>query len=314
MKEGSAGTVVQAVTLCLASLVLALVGGVIPIAGSFFALLTPLPLILLSLRAGRVGALLGMLAVGICVAGLLGPGYAWFFYIQFGLPAMVLAETIRRQWTPEVSVAAGSVTVLMGGLVGLVLAAWGAGGSLLDFLQHRLDIAVRDAMELYSKMGVSSDEVGPLFGSVDEVRTFLLTASPGLFMAAALLSTSANFFLARRGAAQVAVAGGPAPGFTWRVSDLAGMGVYWVGGLAAERSTDCERDRVQRTACHDDGLFSTGPGDHDVLDPPTTVVAVCRTPGRCAAAASAPAVAARGASRAVRYLGRISPAFASDCP
>ncbi|MBZ0168529.1 hypothetical protein MELA_01579 [Candidatus Methylomirabilis lanthanidiphila] len=219
MKEGSAGTAVQAVTLCLASLVLALAGGVIPIVGSFFTLLTPLPLILLSLRAGRVGALLGMLVVGICVAGLLGPGYAWFFYIQFGLPAMVLAETIRRQWTPEVSVAAGSVTVLMGGLIGLVLAAWGAGGSLVDFLQHRLDIAVRDAMDLYGKMGVASDEVGPLFASVDEVRTFLLTTSPGLFMAAALLSTSANFFLARRGVAQVAVAGGPAPGFTWRVAD-----------------------------------------------------------------------------------------------
>src|SRR5574337_442906 len=145
MKEGSFGAVVPIVGLCLASLGLALAGGVIPIVGSIFTLLTPLPLILLSLRAGRVGAILGMMVVGICVAGLLGPGYAWFFYIQFGLPAMVLAETIRRQWTPEVSVTAGSVTVLMGGLVGLFLAAWGAGGSLWDFLQHRVDIAVRDA-------------------------------------------------------------------------------------------------------------------------------------------------------------------------
>jgi len=219
MREGSFGAVVPVVGLCLASLGLALFGGVIPIVGSFFTLLTPLPLILLSLRVGRVGALLGMSVVGICVAGLLGPGYAWFFYIQFGLPAMVLAEAIRRRWTPEASVAAGSITILMGGLIGLFLAAWGAGGSLLDFLQHRVDIAVREAMELYGKMGISSDEVGPLFASVDEVRMFLLTASPGLFMAAALLSTSANFFLARKGAAHAAVAGSPAPGFTWKVPD-----------------------------------------------------------------------------------------------
>lgn len=219
MKEGSAGTFVRGAALCLVSLMLALAGGVIPIAGSFFSLLTPLPLILLFLRNGRVAALLGVCAVGISVAGLLGPGYAWFFYIQFGLPAMVLAETIRRQWTPEVSVAAGSLTVVAGALVGLVMLAWATGGSIPDFLAHRLDIAVRDAMELYGRMGVAPDEVELPFGSVDEVRMFLLTTSPGLFMAAALLSTSANFFLARRGAAQAAVSGGPAPAFTWRVPD-----------------------------------------------------------------------------------------------
>ncbi|MDE2179761.1 MAG: DUF2232 domain-containing protein [candidate division NC10 bacterium] len=236
MKEGSAGTFAQGAALCLASLMLALVGGMIPIAGSFFGLLTPLPLILLSLRGGRGVALLGVLAVGIFVAGLLGPGHAWFFYIEFGLPAMVLAEAIRRQWTPEVSVAVGSLAVLAGGLVGLFILAWGAGGSILDFLKHRLDIAVRDAMELYGKMGVSPDEVGPLFGSGEEVRRILLTTSPGLFTAAALLSTSANFFLARRGSAQVTVSGDAAPGFTWSVPDslvwvFIGSAVLLLSGL-----------------------------------------------------------------------------------
>jgi uncharacterized protein YybS (DUF2232 family) len=215
---------------------LALVGGMIPIAGSVFSLLTPLPLILLSLRAGRVVALLGVFAVGIGVAGLLGPGHAWFFYIQFGLPAMVLAETIRRQWAPEVSVAVGSLTVVAGALVGLCILAWGAGGSILDFLVHRLDIAVRDAMELYAKMGVAPDEVGPLFGSGEEVRTFLLATSPGLFMAAALLSTSVNFFLARRGAVDGTVSGGLSQGFTWRVPDwlvwvFIGSGALLLSGL-----------------------------------------------------------------------------------
>lgn len=221
---------------------LALVGGMIPIAGSVFSLLTPLPLILLSLRAGRVMALFGVFAVGLGVAGLLGPGHAWFFYIQFGLPAMVLAETIRRRWAPEVSVAVGSLTVVAGALVGLLMLAVSAGGSMLDFLTHRLDIAVRDAMELYAKMGVPPDEVGPLFGSGEEMRTFLLTTSPGLFMAAALLSTSANFFLARRGAEDGAVAGRSDTGFTWRVPDwlvwvVIGSGVLLLSGLPIAKET-----------------------------------------------------------------------------
>ena len=219
MKEGSAKTFVQGAALCLASITFALAGGTIPIVGIFFGLLTPLPLILLSLRLGRVAALLGVFAVGTSLAGLLGSGYAWVFYIEFGLPAMVLAEAIHRQWAPEVSVAAGSLAVLVGGLVGLFILAWGAGGSILDLLKYRLDLAVREAMELYSKVGVSPDEVGPMFGSGEEVRSFLLTTSPGLFMAAALLSTSANFFLARKGSTHAAVPGSSKPGFAWRVPD-----------------------------------------------------------------------------------------------
>ena len=219
MKEGSAKTFVQGAVLCLASVTFALAGGAIPIVGIFFGLLTPLPLILLSLRQGRMVALLGVLAVGICLAGLLGSGYAWVFYIEFGLPAMVLAEALRRQWAPEVSVVAGSLAVLVGGLVGLFILAWGTGGSMLDLLKYRLDLAVREAMELYSKVGVSPDEVGPMFRSGEEVRSFLLTTSPGLFMAAALLSTSANFFLARKGSTHAAVPGGSKPGFAWRVPD-----------------------------------------------------------------------------------------------
>jgi hypothetical protein len=160
-----------------------------------------------------------MLAVGICLTGLLGTGYAWVFYIEFGLPAMVLAEAIRRQWAPEASVAAGSLAVLAGGLVGLFILAWGAGTSILDLLKYRLDIAVRDAMEMYGKVGVSPDEVGPLFGSSEEMRRFLLTTSPGLFIATALLSTSANFFLARKGSTHDAALVGWKPGSAWRVPD-----------------------------------------------------------------------------------------------
>lgn len=236
MKEGSAKTFVQGVALCLASLTLALAGGMIPIAGVFFGLLTPLPLILLSLKQGRGIALLGVVAVGTCLAGLLGSGHAWIFYIEFGLPAIVLAEAIRRQWAPEVSVAAGSLTVLVGSLGGLFILSWSVGGSMLDLLKHRLDIAVREAVELYSKVGVSPDEVETLFRSGEEVRSFLLTTSPGLFMTAALLSTSANFFLARRGSDHVAAPGGSKPGFAWRVPDslvwvFIGSAVLLLSGL-----------------------------------------------------------------------------------
>lgn len=237
LREGSAKTFVRGAAFCLASLTLALAGGTIPIAGIFFGILTPLPLILLSLRQGRAAALFGVFAVATCLAGLLGPGYVWVFSIEFGLPAIVLAEAIRRQWAPEISVAAGSSVILAGSLVGLFILAWDAGTSMPDLLKYRLDIAVREAMKWYSRAGISPDEVGPLLGSSEEVRQFLLAASPGLFIAAALLSTSVNFFLARRGSARDILPVGWKSGSTWRVPDqlvwiFIGSAALWLSGLS----------------------------------------------------------------------------------
>src|SRR5574341_1263189 len=129
MKEGPFKTVIQGAALCLASLTLALAGTTIPVAGVFFALLTPLPLILLSTRLGRASALLGVLAVGLSLAFLLGRGYAGIFYLEFGLPALVLAEAIRREWAPELSVGAGSLVVIGSSLLGLSSLPRGTGAA-----------------------------------------------------------------------------------------------------------------------------------------------------------------------------------------
>lgn len=218
MNEGWAKGLLQGAALCLASLTLALAGGSIPIVGVFFAVLTPLPLILLSVRHGRAIALVGVLAVGVSLASLMGLGYAWVFYLEFSLPAMVLAEAIRREWAPELSVAAGSLAVLGGSLLGLFMLSRGEGGPI-EFLQEHLDLALQQAMGFYGKMGLSPDELWPVSASVEQVRNFLLATSPSLLIAAALLTTSTNYFLARGGLTRASTPGGSYPGFAWKMPD-----------------------------------------------------------------------------------------------
>ncbi len=235
MKEGPTKGLFQGAALCLASLTLALAGATIPIAGVFFGLLTPLPVILLSVRHGRAIALLGVLAVGASLAPLLGLGYTWAFCLEFALPALVLAEAIRREWAPERSVAAGVLAVLGGSLLGLFILSRGEGGPIEYLLEH-LDLALQEALGFYSKMGLSSDEVGRLSTSAEQVRRFLLAASPGLFIAAALLTTSTNYFLARSGVARASTTGGSEPGFAWNMPDwlvwlLIGAASLFLSGL-----------------------------------------------------------------------------------
>ncbi len=218
MTEGPAKAAVQGAALCLASLTLALAGATIPFAGVFFALLTPLPLILLSSRHGRAIGMLGVVAVGASLATLMGQGYAWILSLEFGVPALVLAEAIRREWSPEASVATGSLAVIGGSVVGLLLLSRSS-GSPIEYLQEHLDRAVQEAMALYSRIGIPADEAGPLSITAGHVRRFLLVASPGLFIAAAVLTTSANYFLARIGLTRAFGTGGSDPGFAWKMPD-----------------------------------------------------------------------------------------------
>jgi uncharacterized protein YybS (DUF2232 family) len=217
MSEGLAKGLLQGAALCLASLTLALAGATIPVAGVFFALLTPLPLVLLFVRGSRAIALLGLLVVGAILAPLLGSSYTWVFYLEFGLPAVVLAEAIRCEWDPEPSVAAGVLAMLMGSLAGLFVLS--RNGAPIDYLMEHLDLALQEALGFYSKMGLPPEEVGRLSTSAEHVRRFLIATSPGLFIAAALLTTFTNYFLARNGLSRASTAGGAAPGFAWNLPD-----------------------------------------------------------------------------------------------
>jgi len=164
-----------------------------------------------------------MLAVGAALAILLGRGYVWIFYLEFGLPALVLSEAIRRKWTPETSVAAGSLAIIGGSLLGLFILSRGGGG-VAAYLLGQLDLALEEAMALYSKIGFAPEEPGALFAAAQQLQKFLLATSPGLFIAVALLIASANYFLARTGLARISTSPGSDPGFAWKMPDA----LVWV--------------------------------------------------------------------------------------
>ncbi len=218
MKEGRAKAGMHAAALCLVSLLLALAGATIPVAGVFFALLIPLPLIILFSIHGRLIAVLGMVALWASLAALLGQGAAWIVFVEFGLSAAVLGEARRRDWTPERSVAAGGLTMIVGTLLAFLSLSWSV-GSPIEYLVDRVDRAIQDTMALYARMGLSADEAGALSISGATVRRLFLVTSPGLLVAAALLTTFANYFLARTAVSRASDSSGPSQGFAWTMPD-----------------------------------------------------------------------------------------------
>ncbi len=236
MKEGTAKAGAHAAGLCLVSLLLALAGATIPIAGVFFALLIPLPLIILFSMHGRGVALLGVVAVWASLTLLLGRGVAWIILVEFGLPAAVLAEARRRDWTPEQSVAAGAVAMIGGSLIALISLSWSV-GSPIEYLGDRVDRAIQDTTALYARLGLSADEAGAVSISGATARRLFLVTSPALLIAVALLTTSANYFMARAAMARASAGNGSSQGFAWTLPDwlvwlFIGSAVMFLTGLS----------------------------------------------------------------------------------
>jgi uncharacterized protein YybS (DUF2232 family) len=230
MSSGPARTLAEVVALCLASLTLMLVGAAIPVGGPLVAVMTPLPLILLSARCGRGLAVAGMVAVGAGLVLLAGHRVAWIFVMEFALPAMVLAEAVRRDWAPEISVAAGSSAIIVGSVLAVVALSLGNGG-LIDNLLERLDRAVHDATVLYAKLRLPSEDGGQLGTPAEPVGAAVRAVLPGLMISAAVLIASANYFTARIGLVRAFGARPTEPGYAWKLPDWLVWGVIGAGAL-----------------------------------------------------------------------------------
>ncbi len=110
------------------------------------SLLTPTPILLASLRYGlRMGLLVvGLAAVALTV--LLGSHQSLLFFAEYGVMAIVMAETVRRRWPIEKTfLIATGVSLLVSGIV-MVTFLWSAPLDLAmarQQLEEHLDRALR---------------------------------------------------------------------------------------------------------------------------------------------------------------------------
>jgi uncharacterized protein YybS (DUF2232 family) len=171
-------------------------GSAFPILGVFLSLLTPVPFVLLRLRHGFPALILALTLATAAVVGLSSSGQAVAFLLEFGLPAIVLAETLRRGSRPELTVAAVAVLLTVGGMLVLVLAsdAWTQPLAAISEHVERL----LEEMEAFStRLGFAVEGTGALYGAGTKLRLFLLMAFPGMFFAGSLL-TAAGYVLCLR--------------------------------------------------------------------------------------------------------------------
>jgi uncharacterized protein YybS (DUF2232 family) len=229
-----AAEVVLAVLLAVALFVS---GGFLPVLGVALSLLCPLPFVVLRLRHGNLAQGIALLLVALALAGPLSPAQAVAFILEFGLPAVLLGEGLRRAVRSELLVIAVAAVLSLAGMLVLVQAANQWGHPVIAVERH-VDGLLQDMEAFSSRLGIPAEGGTPLQAPIPQLRAFLLMAFPGLFFVGSLLTAAGYVWLLqgllRRWPAQL---GGITPGtFRWELPEalvwaFIGSGALYLIGL-----------------------------------------------------------------------------------
>jgi uncharacterized protein YybS (DUF2232 family) len=206
-------------------------GSFLPVLGVFLSLLSPLPFVLLRLRHGLPALALALTLTALTLGGLSSGLHGIMFLVEFGLPATLLAEGLRRGSRPELLVTAVTALLSLGGMGALVLMSeeW---TQPLTALRRHVEALLGDMEALTARIGLPGEGSFPMSGSPPKLRSFLLMAFPGLFFAGSLLTTSAylgflRFLTLRWPGVLSGLAAGP---FRWQLPEPL-VWVFIAGGV-----------------------------------------------------------------------------------
>jgi uncharacterized protein YybS (DUF2232 family) len=224
------GVGVEIVLAALLAVGLFASGSVFPVLGIALSLLSPLPLAALGFRHGR-GVLI--LAALLAAAGLAVPlswRHAVMFAVEFGAPALLLADGLRRGARPDGIVVRVALLLGLGGL--LVLMVAGHVADPREAITRHVDGLLVDVEALTARMGVSAEGTVTPEVTVQRIRPLLLAGFPGFFFVGSLLS-AAGYVLVLQGMLRrwSAHLGGLTAGtFRWELPEVLVWGFIASGG------------------------------------------------------------------------------------
>lgn len=214
-------------TATLMTIALYLAGFVIPVLGQLVALLTPIPLILVSVRNGMPQGYLTLIGSGVIV----GIGASWqaaaVLVLSFGMMGIGISEGMRRHWKPE-------STVLLGGMLPVIVAALVAISFFTQIsknpvlaVEDYLKDTVAEAAKMYTRLGLT--EMAGIVSSVsDRFIHYLVRLIPGIMIATTVFQAAVCYAVGR---SLILKKPGMAPSITsttlaqWHAPDV------WIWGL-----------------------------------------------------------------------------------
>ena len=158
---------------------------VIPVAGLFIGLLTPLPFIYyllgipLRYAAQFTAAVIGAVLLLALVLGLEKLG---LFCLEFGVLGLWLAQAFQRRLTIGKTIVSGTAVLIGVGLAVLTITAIGHNTSPVEMIKNYIEANLNISVETYRFMGLPPDRAVEMKTYAEFIRKVLLRIYPSLMV------------------------------------------------------------------------------------------------------------------------------------
>ena len=191
MQNFSTQKIVEGAILSALFFILSLSSLYLPLVGIFLSFLSPLPILILTIRQG-VKISIAAIVIGSLLVGIFSNLFQGIFvFLQFGILGVVLGYTIYKDFDIYKIFVIGVVSSLISQGLVIIFGMWITGVNPILLNISSMEKSLSNAFNLYSKMGIPKENIKQVQETFGSALKFIKIALPSIF----LLSSIFNVFL-----------------------------------------------------------------------------------------------------------------------
>lgn len=200
-KKFSTQSIVEVGIMSGLIIVMFMIVNYVPIIGSFFMFVLPLPITILLVKYNIKVSTSAIIVSTMLLAIINNPITAIGNALMFGLTGSAMGYCIKNKKTPIFTIMLETIASIFSILVGYALTIYVVmGTNLIAIINQQINM-IRESVdltkEIYAGMGVSMESV-PLFDAINSITPeFLMTVLPGFLVVIALITAYINYMVTK---------------------------------------------------------------------------------------------------------------------
>lgn len=168
-----------------------------PPLGIIFSIFCPIPIIIAYLYSGQKIGMKCLLAATAILFIITNAQIAVIFFVEYGLVAVIMAESIRRNYSiNKITLLCVGASILLGGSLLFLLAATKE-INLSDIMVDQIKQSMDSSISLYSEMGLSLNDIDDIKLYSEKLALAFISLIPSLMIASSSVGVILNFVLVK---------------------------------------------------------------------------------------------------------------------
>lgn len=167
----------------------------LPPMGILFSIFCPIPIVLIYLYRGQKVGMISMAVVTVILIIFVNMRFSMIFFIEYGLVAIVMAESIRRRYSIEkIVLCCVGVSMMAGGLfvyLFILTNDMDLGSLIID----RIDQSIILSTNFYREMGFSGSEIDEIQLYSEKLVSVFLSSFPAWMVVSLSMGVFFNYVL-----------------------------------------------------------------------------------------------------------------------